>query len=408
MKKSLILIITALVILLAACGSPQSTPELPTETPQTIVTESVPATCTAVSVLPTPGPADISRFPLASESDWLVGPDNAVVTFIEYSDFQCPYCASFAPVLEQVQKENPDKVRIVFRHFPLPGHANAIIAAQAAEAAGLQGKFWEMHDVIFARQAEWSPMSTEDARTWLVDRAGEMDLDAARFTADLISDELAAKISEAQANGQAIGIPGTPFLLINGKTYQGPRDAETLAKLVRLVELIPRQYTECPQMSIDPARSYLAELSTTRGDIVIELDPELAPVAVNNFIFLAREGWYDGVPFHRVLPDFVAQTGDPTGTGLGGPGYFFDNEISPDLTFDQPGLVGMANSGPGTNGSQFFITYTAVPELNGNYTAFGKVIAGMDAALKLTPRDPSSGGDLPEGDRILKVVIQEK
>jgi cyclophilin family peptidyl-prolyl cis-trans isomerase/protein-disulfide isomerase len=407
-NKTFMMIVVA-GILLAAC-SPQAAaaPTASAATPQAVITESGPATCSAVSVLPTPGPTEASMFPPPSEKDWIIGPDSAVVTFTEYSDFQCPYCANFAPVLEQVQKENPDKVRVVFRHFPLPGHPNALITAQAAEAAGLQGKFWEMHDVIFEKQAEWSQLANPDAQAWLIARAGELGLDVAKFTTDLTSEALVNKAAEAQTNGRTVGIPGTPFLLINGKPYQGPRDIESLTSFIKLVDIIPRQFTKCPEMTIDPSKTYLAVLTTDKGDIVIELYPDIAPMAVNSFIFLAREGWFNGVTFHRVLADFVAQTGDPTGTGFGGPGYYFDNEISPELSFDQPGMVGMANSGPGSNGSQFFITYTAVPELTGNYTVFGKVVVGLETAQKLTPRDPSTGGNLPDGDKILKVTIQEK
>jgi cyclophilin family peptidyl-prolyl cis-trans isomerase len=131
-------------------------------------------------------------------------------------------------------------------------------------------------------------------------------------------------------------------------------------------------------------------------------------LAVNNFIFLVKQGWYDGVTFHRVLPGYIAQAGDRSGTGFGGPGYAFDNEISSFLTFDGPGVVAMANAGPGSNGSQFFITYTATPNLNGGYTIFGRVIAGMAVAQMLTPRDPSRALDLPPGDKILSVTIEEQ
>jgi cyclophilin family peptidyl-prolyl cis-trans isomerase len=140
---------------------------------------------------------------------------------------------------------------------------------------------------------------------------------------------------------------------------------------------------------------------------VIELLPEHAPMAVNSFIFLAEEGWFDGVTFHRVLPGFVAQAGDPTGTGFGGPGYAFDIEVSPDLTFDQSGLLAMANAGPSSNGSQFFITYLATPELDGNFTIFGRVIDGMEVAENLTPRNPQQGA-LPPGDVIESVTIEER
>ena len=117
---------------------------------------------------------------------------------------------------------------------------------------------------------------------------------------------------------------------------------------------------------------------------MIQLYADQAPLAVNSFVFLAKQGWFDGVTFHRVIPGFVAQTGDPSGTGKGGPGYFFKNEVS-DLRYDKPGVVGMANSGPDTNGSQFFITYAPQPSLDGSYTIFGQVIQGMDVVENLTP-----------------------
>ena len=161
-------------------------------------------------------------------------------------------------------------------------------------------------------------------------------------------------------------------------------------------------------MVIDPDKEYTATIETEKGDIVVELLAEQAPLAVNSFVYLARQGWFDGVSFHRVLPGFVAQSGDPSGSGMGGPGYEFDNEVSPDLKFDAAGLLAMANSGPNTNGSQFFITYAPAANLDGGYTIFGKVLEGMEIAESLTPRDPSQGGALPPGDKILSVRIDEK
>jgi cyclophilin family peptidyl-prolyl cis-trans isomerase len=167
------------------------------------------------------------------------------------------------------------------------------------------------------------------------------------------------------------------------------------------------QFEECPPMVIDPAKSYTATIATTKGDIVLELFAEQAPLTVNSFIYLAGEGWFDNVAFHRVLEGFVAQTGDPTGTGLGGPGYEFGNEIDPALKFDAEGVVGMANSGAGTNGSQFFITMAPQPNLDGNYTVFGRVLSGMEIVNALQKRDPAQGGELPDPDKILSVTIQE-
>ncbi|HEX9091175.1 MAG TPA: peptidylprolyl isomerase [Anaerolineales bacterium] len=181
-----------------------------------------------------------------------------------------------------------------------------------------------------------------------------------------------------------------------------------LAAVIRLTMLEEKQFTQCPTMTIDPTKQYAATLHTVKGDIVIELYADKAPIAVNSFIFLARNGWFDGVTFHRVIPGFVAQAGDPSGTGYGTPGYAFKTEISPDLTFDGPGVVGMANAGADSNGSQFFITYAAQPKLDGSYTIFGRVIQGMDVATNLTPRDPGTSGDLPPGDKILSVTIDEK
>ena len=132
-------------------------------------------------------------------------------------------------------------------------------------------------------------------------------------------------------------------------------------------------------------------------------------MAVNNFVFLARHGWYDNITFHRVLPDYIAQSGDPTGTGFGSPGYAFDNEISPDLKFDKAGLLAMANAGPGSNGSQFFITLAPTPNLDGGYTIFGRVIDGLEVVRQLTPRNPDQSNlNLPPGDELNSVTIEEK
>jgi len=151
-----------------------------------------------------------------------------------------------------------------------------------------------------------------------------------------------------------------------------------------------KKYNAPPAMQLDLARSYAATLHTDQGDIVIDLYARKAPRTVNNFIFLAREGFYDGVVFHRVIKDFMAQGGDPTGTGTGGPGYQFADEFDPSLKHDGPGVLSMANAGPGTNGSQFFLTHVATPWLDGKHTVFGKVTGGLDVLLSIPPRDPSN------------------
>ena len=167
------------------------------------------------------------------------------------------------------------------------------------------------------------------------------------------------------------------------------------------------QYSAYPAMSIDANKKYLATFKMEKGgEFVIQLFPDKAPKTVNNFVFLAKEGYYNGTTFHRVLEGFMAQGGDPTGTGMGGPGYEFVNEDS-DLTFDKPGVVAMANAGRDTNGSQFFITFGPTPQLNGGYTIFGQVTEGMDVVNGITRRDPDQNPNF-QGDAIQTVEITQQ
>ena len=487
-------------------------------------------------------------------------------------------------MLAQLQKLNPKDVQIVYRNFPLITiHDKAALSAQAAEAAGAQGKFWEMHDLLYSQQGDWTDLSPEEFRPLLDKYAAQIGLDASRFTADLGSKEVADRVTAAYDHATQLGLPGTPALFINGEPYQMAPTVSMLQFAIKLMKegaygvvppetidrssaytatidttkgkiivaldaakapqvvnsfiFLARQgwyddtsftvvtpsfavvggmggtngfpsflvqpentavsdaapgqvglfpldqngqyfgalffiargvitgttglpffgqvvggedvvaalelrtnpqspaadtiksitvegpvvtpkptptprpsltWSQAPAMTIDVKKSYTATITTAKGDIVIQLLPQYAPVTVNSFVFLARQGYFNGVTFHRVIPGFVAQGGDPTGTGTGGPGYQLDNEVTATLKFDGPGLVAMANSGPNTNGSQFFITYAATPHLDGQYTIFGKVVKGMDVATALTPRDPSMNPNAPPGDVMISVTIEEK
>jgi peptidyl-prolyl cis-trans isomerase B (cyclophilin B) len=165
------------------------------------------------------------------------------------------------------------------------------------------------------------------------------------------------------------------------------------------------QWSTPPVMKLDPKKKYTATFKTEKGDIVVELFADKTPMTVNNFVFLAREGFYDGTIFHRVLSDFMAQGGDPTGTGTGGPGYRFADEFHPSLKHNKPGILSMANAGPGTNGSQFFITHVPTPWLDGKHSVFGQVISGMDVLLSIPPRDP--GNRQAPAVKLISVAIQE-
>ena len=169
----------------------------------------------------------------------------------------------------------------------------------------------------------------------------------------------------------------------------------------------PKQWGSPPAMVIDTSKNYSAVFELEKGDeFTIELYADKVPNTVNNFVFLAREGYYDGVTFHRVLPNFMAQFGDPTGTGMGGPGYRFADEFHPDLRHDSPGIVSMANAGPNTNGSQIFITFVPTPNLDDKHAVFGKVASGMDAVNNISLRDPGSA--TTPGDVVTRIRILEE
>ena len=169
---------------------------------------------------------------------------------------------------------------------------------------------------------------------------------------------------------------------------------------------MPQQYDAPPALTIDPEKSYTATFKTERGDIVIELFADKVPNTVNNFVFLAREGFYDDTTFHRVIPDFMAQGGDPTGTGRGGPGYRFADEFHPSLRHDKPGILSMANAGPNTNGSQFFITHGPTPHLDNRHAVFGQVTDGLDVLMSISVRDPQTSS--APGDALHTIEIAEE
>lgn len=157
-----------------------------------------------------------------------------------------------------------------------------------------------------------------------------------------------------------------------------------------------KQWDRPPEMQIDPGKRYRIRMETGCGTIELELYPEHAPKTVNNFVFLAREGFYDGVTFHRVIADFVIQGGDPTGTGRGGPGYRFEDECRGNPLRHDSQVISMANAGPDTNGSQFFITHSPQPHLNGKHTVFGKVVSGQAVVNAIR-----------QGDRMERVTVSE-
>jgi cyclophilin family peptidyl-prolyl cis-trans isomerase/protein-disulfide isomerase len=414
-RAALLLLALFLAASGAACGA-SAGPNLPaaTATATRAVAKVSPTPgsmeCILVSYAPTHGEASATPdtvFPAPSAKDWSTGPQDAGITFLEYTDFQATATPALDLNLAALAQKYPQDVRRVFRPFPLPNNDKAMLAAAAAEAAGKQQRFWEMSARLVERQSAWVSLAEADFKTWLAVQAGDLGLDAARFTQDLADPAIQSRLQAWQKYGLDARIPTMPFLLINGRIYQGPRDLRSLENLVTLLRLEKRQFSECPPFVINQQKQILATLKTEKGDIVLQLFPQKSPLAVNNFVFLARQGWYNGVTFHRVILGYVAQSGDPSGSGYGTPGYAFPDDVN-DLRFDKPGVLAMVNAGPDSNGSQFFITYRAIPELNGANTIFGQVIQGMDVLNRLTARDPSSEANLPDGDKILSISIEEK
>lgn len=166
-----------------------------------------------------------------------------------------------------------------------------------------------------------------------------------------------------------------------------------------------KSYDRPPEMALKPGYDYYAIFATDKGTVRVRLFAEEAPETVNNFVFLARDGYFDGTTFHRVIKDFMVQGGDPTGTGTGGPGYRIPDEFHPELRHDKPGVLSMANAGPNTGGSQFFITHVATPWLDDRHAVFGEVVEGMEVVNSIKERDPQR--DREPGETVERIEIEE-
>jgi cyclophilin family peptidyl-prolyl cis-trans isomerase/predicted DsbA family dithiol-disulfide isomerase len=398
------------ILLLASCRPANPPTAAAAVVPSETTTPNPNLGCTTVETSPTPSTGSL-LLP-AGNSNFVKGPEDAPATILVYCDLQSMQCHIFDRVLDQLTDNHGRDLRVIYRLFPVPASAvpsldKSELSAEAAIAAGNQGQFWKVRGFLNQHYSEWYSLSPADFRVWILKVAAGLGLDMDTFSADLESVETKELSGNLFKSATAFGINSIPTVFINGQLQE--RAGLSMAGLestISLIALGERQYHTCPPFEIDSRIQYTATLHTEKGDVIIRLYADRAPLAVNSFVFLARHGWFDGTTFRRVIPGFLAEAGDPSGTGYGGPGYFFQNEVFVDLGFDRPGVVGMANSGPDTNGSQFFITYTPQPQLDGSYTVFGQVIDGMAVLESLTPRDPQLSAALPSGDRILGVTIE--
>lgn len=419
MRKKVFVIDLLLVLLMVSCSNSKDKTGPKAELTQS--TAPPPAIATAILPESSPqGTLPSSTLSPALETvetrDYILGPEDAYVTIVMYGDFQCTRCATYARDLEILRSDYPDDLRLIWRQLPNTiSHDKAALAFQASEAAAAQGRFWDMHAVLFTTQNQWIEMSVVEFREQLNTYAETVGLDLAAFNVALDDERYLPLIEEYQLQADELGIVGIPNLVINGEPLSTRDDLFGLNGAIQLALLERRFFDEPPPMTIDTTQDYQAVIETETGEIRIDLFEQDAPLTVNNFVFLAVQGWFDDTTFFLVLPDFYAQAGDPSGTGQGYPGYRIEGEHDNGHVFDQEGLVAMSHrpGEPDNAGSQFLITLAPLPnretEWDGKYTIFGQVTEGMGIVQGLTPRnpgDPLRFPNPPPGDRIISVRIE--
>ncbi|MDF1512355.1 MAG: thioredoxin domain-containing protein [Anaerolineae bacterium] len=419
----LVLVVALLVVACKSAATPEAT-AVPTTAPAAPATANPTAASAGQSeptVVPTVGDptepvvvtapdvegfcetAPLPELPVrpVDDTDWVKGAaaEDAEITIYEYSDFQCPGCGGMYPVLQAFIENNPN-VRLVYRHFPLDFHQYAMITAEAAEAAGAQGKFWEMHNLLFDTAQEWSGLDANGVRAKMSEYASALALDVAKFDKELDDGIYTAKVTSQYEESRDLGLPGTPTFIYNGVLY--PSDIGlSYQGLEAFMTIMKNQdtlfYTEAPEQTVSADDQFVATLKTTKGDIVVNLLAESAPTHVNSFIFLAQESWYNGAEFFFVRDNFVAVTGDPTNSTVGYPGYYCQGEEQG--VFDREGLLGMLSNG------QFFITLGAdAAQLTGQFALIGQVTEGLDLLddiTRIVVGDPAA----PVADILESIVI---
>jgi len=419
-KWELMAIVLVMIMILGACKpAPTSEPEA-TTTPTVAPTEKPAATLTSTpdqgetgsdTVELTTEAAMCQAYPLptlpvvpVNETDHVKGAsaEDAKLVLFEYSDFQCPGCSGMASILGVFLEEHPE-AQLVYRHFPLSFHELALLTAEASEAAGAQGKFWDMHDLLFAQVGEWEILSQEEARAKMSGYAEQLGLDVERFDQELDDGTYAEKVQSDYQQALTLGLPGTPTFIFDnvlfpsdiGLSYQG------LEAFLSILENQDDLFFDAPpEMAVNAETMYEATLKTTKGDIVVQLMPESAPTHVNSFVFLAEQKWYDGSDFFFVQDNFAAVTGDPSNSTIGYPGYYCQGEETG--VFDSAGLMGMLSNG------QFFITLgTDAAQLTGQFALVGQVTEGLEVLDALTRHSPSALST-SEADILETVDIVEK
>ena len=406
-----VLVAAGLALTGCVAGPAQIAPTPPAWTPIALNPLPASASPTVTDTLALPGTLLPTLAPIApiSDADWVRGPAAASITLLVYSDYQCATCADLDAVITRLQQLHPEDIRYVFRSFPLLTlYDKTSLATQAVASAATQGQYWRMHDLLFSRRSEWAALTPDLFTSWLAGAAQAAGLDADQLAEDLATRRYEPFVADAYNRAVAEGIPGAPFLFFNRDLMLFPPTLENLEANVRLTLLAGRQFDSYPPFALEPGTDYHARLRFNIGEVTLDLFEDTAPLAVNSFIFLAENDWFDGTPVYRVVRGQYLEAGDPTGTGFGTPGYAFELETSPARTFNRAGVVGIASDDPATLGSRFFISLTSLPLFDSTRTILGEVTSGLDRLEALTTRDPLTELLLEPEAVILDVVIEAR
>lgn len=376
--------------------------------------EAPPATCYAMS-------DTFEIFPDAlklTDTDHILGAKDATSVLVEYADVQCPACAAFHPALKAAFAQISDTTKLVFRHYPLMAiHDKAMVSSLALEAANQQGKFWEMQDVLYTKQAEWEKKAVAEITATLKAYAKGIGLDEAKFEAALLDPRNYDRVMKDVVSGDKLTVSATPTLFLDGR--QIPVEAfarpdfvaqfkEYTAQRAKYRAYVAKNPVKAgkPDAVSDGKAPYQMTIKTNKGDVVIELNPKLAPVNMNAILYLAQKNYFGGTPV-QVNDNEVGAVvfADPSGTGYGTPGFECEIEEPPAGAFDKPGVVALL--GDETRSSaQFFVTYSSTPMLDQRFSVIGSVTSGLDVLRGLAA--PSGPEDKTEPDRILSTTITKK
>jgi cyclophilin family peptidyl-prolyl cis-trans isomerase/protein-disulfide isomerase len=395
-------VLVTIIMMANACTS--STPEL-ANTPQVTVPRiPLPSAIPTVSVFPT---LTSIPYPPLSASDWTQGTESASITVLLYCDYQLIACANVYAEIQQLLKMHLEEIHFIYRHYPLVAfNDKSLLASVMAESAGMQGRFWEMHELLFTQQHEWLAYSSEDFVQWATGAIAELDGNVDDFLAAVDDEDLRNSILLSLRAAVDSGIGTAPSTFIGSQQLLLPPSLHNLEAAFRLAQLYENQYSSYPDRVIEEGRTYIARIIVEQGEIVLQLFPERSPLGVNSFVFLVEQNWYEGSGMHRVIPGALIESGDPSGTGIGDPGYHFKLETDPALGFEEKGMVALASSGPGVNAGRFFINLAPLPDLNGERTIIGKVISGLELLEVLAQRDPDVDLLIPYEMNILDIQIE--